>query len=270
MGRAGLCTIAFKQKPLEEVLAVAADTGASAVEVWGQPPHVSYPVDRSSLETSRAAAESHGLAIAAFGSYFQPGKPKALEGVTLDIENQVAAAEALGAGLIRIWPGSVEYEDSDEAQRASVYDEIRAFADRAGTAGIGVVLERHIGSLTHGWDAPARVLDEIGHPNVSLNYQIPYPVPVHEYGERSVDDYSQLLPRSRHAHIQNYLETPDGSLSRTLIDRGVVDYSQLRTVAEECGYDGYLMVEFAAEIRGGMSVVEAVAADIAYLDSLFG
>ncbi len=268
MGRAGLCTIAFKTRPLFDVVSIASDVGASTLEIWGQPPHVDYPLDMTALESVRSAAERKGLAFSVFGSYFQPGKTVAFNGVVLTVDNQVAAAEALGASFIRVWAGSKNPVEVTAKEKAKWYDEIRRFACAAAEAGIDTVLERHTGSLTHGWDAPARVLAEIDHPHVFLNYQIAYPMPTREYRVRSVEDYTRLLPLSRHAHLQNYRETSDGSLVRTLLDRGIVDYGRLGLVARRSGYGGSFMVEFPAEIREGMTAMEAVASDIAYIESL--
>ena len=266
--KAGLCTIALQETPLVEVIRIASDAGASAVEVWGQPPHVSYPVDRSALESARNEAVRTGVEIVAFGSYFQPGKEVAYDGVRVDVQNQIEAANALGARLIRIWAGSATYDETREVERHAVYDSIRAFGDKAGTAGMGVVLERHSESLTHGWDAPLQVLDEIARRNVSLNYQIPYPESVDAYKERSVNDYRTLLPRSSHAHLQNYTVTNEDGLIRTLLKDGIIDYSELGQAARVAGYDGCFMVEFPAEARGELSIVEAIADDVAFIESL--
>jgi sugar phosphate isomerase/epimerase len=270
MKRAGLCTIAFKTRAVEDVVSIAADTGASCLELWGQPPHVSYPIDQAELEALGQTAQSRGVPIVTFGSYFQPGKDVVFDGVAVTIENQVLAASRVGATLIRIWPGSKDPAGATANEKRRWYEEIRRFADAAAEAGIDTVLERHSGTLTHGWNGPFEALGEIDHPHVHLNYQIAYPMPVNEYPEHSVADYLRLLPLSRHAHIQNYIETPAGPLKRTLLDRGVVDYSRLGTACTEADYPGSLMIEFPADIRGGMNAVDAVAADIAYLDSLGG
>ena len=268
MARAGLCTIAFKATPIEEVISIAADAGASCLELWGQPPHVAYPIDNGALEALGQNAQSKAVPIVVFGSYFQPGKDVVYDGIEVTVENQVAAAASVGAKLIRIWAASKDLNEASTDERQRWYGEMRRFADAAGAEGIDTVLERHSGTLTHGWDAPTEVLAEIDHPRVFLNYQIAYPMPVGDYSRRCIDDYTRLLPLSRHAHIQNYIETPAGPLKRTLLDRGVVDYSKLGVACREADYRGCLMIEFPADIRGGMNAVAAVAADIAYLGAL--
>jgi sugar phosphate isomerase/epimerase len=36
----GLCTIAFREKPLEDMIDIAADYGFDGIEIWGQTPHM--------------------------------------------------------------------------------------------------------------------------------------------------------------------------------------------------------------------------------------
>ena len=39
----GLCTIAFRDRPLEEVISIADDYGFDGIEIWGQEPHMPAP-----------------------------------------------------------------------------------------------------------------------------------------------------------------------------------------------------------------------------------
>lgn len=274
MGRVGLCTIAFKELAINEVIAIAARTGAEAIEVWGQPPHVAYPLDYRQLEATRLEAERNKLDLAVYGSYFRPGKSEVFDGVAVDAENQIDAARILGARIIRIWPGNDNPGVVGAKAELSIIDDIRRFADAAANAGIETVLERHNNTLTHGWDAPEKLLDRIAHDHVFLNYQIPYPMPEAEYAERSIEDFRKYLPLSRHAHIQNYHQSPSGELERTFLEHGVVDYRELGTAVEDSGFRGYLMIEFSALSsdesgdRTHTELIEAVGTDIDYLDSL--
>lgn len=52
----GVCTIAFKQKPIDDVLSLAAAAGADGVELWGQPPP--RPVPHRSRELPTYPKES--------------------------------------------------------------------------------------------------------------------------------------------------------------------------------------------------------------------
>ena len=261
--RVGVCSIAFKERSAADALRAIAAAGADSVELWGQPPHLPYPVDEAWCADLREQASEMGLSFSALGSYYCPGSHPAYDGHPVTKENQLAAARALGAPIVRIWPGSAARRDTEPAERKRLYAEIRNFADAAGDAGILVVLERHVGSLTEGWDAPLTVLDEIGHANVALNYQVVYPAPREDLTTRAVPDYRRLLPHARHAHLQNYVAAAGDRPPRTLIADGVVDYGELGAAARESGYDGSFMIEFPADERCGMSVDEAVRVDVA-------
>ncbi len=266
--KAGLCTIAFKKKSVDEITGMAARAGADGIELWGQPSHVSYPIEYGELEKTAEKIRSAGMTVCAFGSYFRPGTEVVFDGEEVTPENQVEATRAVGAEIIRIWAGNKEYDIATAEEREIAYAGIREIADLAARHEITVVLERHSGTLTHGWAAPETVLKEIDHPRVFLNYQAVSPASAEELAERSVSDYYSLLPHSRHAHMNNRLETDDGTMERTLLDRGIIDYSDFGDAAAKAGFDGYCMLEFPAEIRGGMSVEESVEADIRYIKSL--
>ena len=261
--RVGVCSIAFKERSAASALRAIAAAGADSVELWGQPPHLPYPVDEAWCAALREQAAELGLSFCALGSYYCPGNHPAYDGHPVTKENQLAAARALGAPIVRIWPGSAARQATEPAERERLYAEIRDFADAAGDSGILVVLERHVGSLTEGWDTPLTVLAEVGHANVALNYQVVYPAPRDELATRAVPDYRRLLPHSRHAHLQNYVAAAGDRPPRTLIADGVVDYGELGAAARESGYDGSFMIEFPADERGGVSVDEAVRADVA-------
>ena len=49
----GLCTIAFQEKPLEEVIDIAADYGFDGIEVWGKPPHLPATTTKVTSKTLR-------------------------------------------------------------------------------------------------------------------------------------------------------------------------------------------------------------------------
>ncbi|MFW5745526.1 MAG: sugar phosphate isomerase/epimerase family protein [Spirochaetota bacterium] len=266
--KAGVCTIAFKDRPLEEALAVIRDAGARGIELWGRAPHL--PADQAGRRALRRRIGEAGLELCALGSYYRP------EGFGGDRRSEpeadpvfvLEAARDLGAPVVRIWAGARDYEACVLDERAAIVEEIRRFADEAAGCGVKVVLERHNGTLTNSWDSAGRVIDEIAHENVALCYQVPYPAPPDELRARTAADIDRLLPLSGHAHLQNYAVASDGTLPRTLLGEGVVDYTPLTAAIARSGYEGWAMVEFVAVERGGRSQAEALAADVRFIDSL--
>ena len=263
----GLCTVAFKERSVREIAEMAAAAGADGLEIWGQPPHIGYPIDSVQCRRVRETVASHGLTICALGSYFQPGKTISFAGVMPDPENQIRLADLLGTKVIRIWAGTANYDDASPEERESVCEAIGDFADAAHKEGMSVVLERHNSSLTNSWTSPAAVLETIARSNVHLNYQVPHPVRPEELAAGAVDDYRRYLKDSAHAHVQNYRARHGETESpiRCYLDEGVADYSGLGDAAAEAGYNGYFMVEFLPDDLEGLTPVEALRRDIDYL-----
>ena len=97
----GLCTIAFQEKPLEEVIDIAADYGFDGIELWGKPPHLPAEYDESYVKNIRDMALRKGLEVSAFGSYVDPLMPLHQK----HFEEAFKVAYDLGTNLVRIWSG---------------------------------------------------------------------------------------------------------------------------------------------------------------------
>ena len=72
MIKIGLCTIAYRELPLEEVLKLAADTGFDGVELWGKEPHMDAAFDADRVKRVRDRVEELGIEVGVFGSYINP------------------------------------------------------------------------------------------------------------------------------------------------------------------------------------------------------
>jgi sugar phosphate isomerase/epimerase len=237
------------------------------------------------MDSTKRMLRDAGLDLVSLGSYYRPESVSSAGGSATgetaggsaasgdaDRETRPAsvlrAAAELEAPLVRIWAGSRNYDEYAPHERESIYDQIRLFADDAAKAGIRIVLERHNKTLTNSWMSAGEVIRAIGHDAVALCYQVPYPVPAAELSTMVADDCTRLLPLCEHAHLQNYTEKPDGSLPRTLLDRGVVDYAGFSAAARAAGYSGWAMVEFIPPERGDLSEDQALSADLDYIRAL--
>ena len=264
----GVCTIAFKDTGIDDVIRIAKEAGADGIEIWGQPEHIQYPVDERVTAAIGEKASMADLEVCALGSYYRPWRSPEYHGVAVNPQNQVRIASLLGTSLVRIWPGSQNFDDCSPEGRKRVYGEIRQFAEVARDAGLKVVLERHSSTLTNSWSSPAAVLDEIRRDNVLLNYQVVYPAGIEDLKSRAVEDYQNYLRVSAHAHLQNYTSDGDGTLCRSFLEDGLIDYSLLDDAAVRAGYTGYFMIEFLPDNLEGLTEVEALRRDIQFLRDL--
>lgn len=265
--KAGLCTIALQKLSVFDAIDAAKKAGAEAVEIWGKPPHMPYPIDMDHCARIRAHAAGQGIVIAAYGSYLNAGNTVEINGVTLTAAGEVSIARALGAPCMRIWPGKKEQKDSTADDIDAVIAAIRSIGDAASAANITVVLERHCGTITSAWGGIDDLMRRIAHPSVHLNYQIPYPASADEYDTRSVRDYTSLLAFAKHIHLQNYIRDTVKNPKRTSLADGIVDYSRFGAAAAAAGYRGYAMIEFLPDNAGhdGSVLLEN---DIRYIKSL--
>lgn len=270
--KAGICTIALQKRTVFEAIDTARRLGAEAVEIWGKPAHTDYPVNKDALARVRDHAAQAGVSIISFGSYYNAGAAVDINGVRLTKETELSIAKALGAKFIRIWAGNKEQKDLSPEIITAIIDDIRAFGDLAGTEGRTIVLERHCNTITSGWDGIDALMKRINHPNVALNYQIPYPAALAEFETRSVADYTALLPYARQAHLQNYLRDPAiRNPKRTLLSDGAVNYTDFGTAAKQANYSGYAMIEFLPDNPSAQSADDIdglLAKDIAFIHSL--
>lgn len=159
--RPGLCSITLRAERADRVAGAAADAGLETVE-WGSDVHVS---DARTAEEVARLTDRYGLAVASYGTYYRLGE-------NMDsFADLLSAAVALGAPRMRVWAGSVEWPDADDAVIAAVVDDARRIGDLAGAAGIRVGFEFHGGTLTSTAESTVALLEAVGHPQVGTYWQ---------------------------------------------------------------------------------------------------
>jgi sugar phosphate isomerase/epimerase len=94
----GLCTIAFRERPLEEVIDIAADYGLDGIEIWGQDPHMPAEYDADYVNKVKDMVSRKGLEISALGSYVNPLMPRYQK----HLEEAFKIAQGLGTNLVRM------------------------------------------------------------------------------------------------------------------------------------------------------------------------
>lgn len=159
--RPGLCSVTFRAETAETVAAAAADAGLESIE-WGADVHAPDP---RTAEQVAALSDRHGLVVASYGAYYRLGENPESFPAVLD------SAVALGAPRIRVWAGSVERHDADDAVVAAVIDDARRVGDLAGAVGVRIGLEFHRGTLTSTAESATQLLKAIAHPQVGTYWQ---------------------------------------------------------------------------------------------------
>lgn len=191
--RPGICSVTFRDRPIEEVAGLAAEAGLACIE-WAGDAHVP-PRDDAAARRAREATLAAGLKIASYGSYLR------FEGEDADVaaegEAVLRAAQTLGAPRIRVWAGRSGSAEVGPRPRAVIVERIRRFADAAAAAGIEVGLEFHGHTLTDEIGSTLQLLDEIGRENVLSYWQPHQDMPIAE----ALGTLRQVLPRTSTIHV---------------------------------------------------------------------
>lgn len=173
--RPGLVSISFRAHLARSVAAAAASAGLECIE-WGGDIHVPHGDIAAAREVAGMTAD-YGLSVSAYGSYLRLGA-RNVDGATVagapetPSHRQVLdTAAALGAPLVRVWPGWKGSGDTSQAERTAIVLEALELAEAAGQAGLKIAFEYHARTLTDTPDSARRLFAETRHPAVATLWQ---------------------------------------------------------------------------------------------------
>lgn len=172
--KTGLTSVTFRQKTMEEVVALASLGGLCAIE-WGGDIHCP-PGQLQRARVAREATEKAGLTVSSYGSYYPLGQDPSGKAFNPVLQT----ALVLEAPVIRIWAGSQPSRLVSPDQRQTLAKEARTLCDLAGEKGIVVGFEYHHGSLTDEAESALRLVEDIDRPNCKLYWQEDYTLPFQE------------------------------------------------------------------------------------------
>lgn len=199
----------YQHQPFERFLDDAADLGREHLELWGIAPQLHIPhLSDAGARAVRRAVESRGLTVRCLTpeqvaypvNLASPDTRLRAESVAMFRRAAELAAE-LGAAFLLLTPGrGFESEPVAGAWRRSA-DAIGEICAYAGTLGVSCVLEslqRVESNLVNDARTLARMIDEVGAPNLGAVLDT---VAMAAAGE-GVDDYFDALgDRVRHVHL---------------------------------------------------------------------
>lgn len=257
--RAGIATIALRRYDVFHALDLAAEAGFEGVELWGKPPHTPEEFDEDHLKRIRDRARSNGLVVHMFGSYARPGLPDFEQ----KSEDAVRAARVLGARRIRVWAGSKEPAEADDEMWEMVCGSLREFALKAESEGITLAAETHSGTLAATPGGCLRLLEQVGAPNLKLNFQVVDP------RNPDLDRTVELIgDHVVNVHAQNYRPSAidKDKMEISCISEGVIDYERLAELLSRRGFTGFIEVEFLkGEHVSEEIMLESLSRDAAFL-----
>ena len=231
----GLVSVTFRQLGYEALIDLAAEAGLAAIE-WGADVHVP-PGDEAQALCVAEATRAAGLAVSSYGSYLR--MPTATEA---EVAAAMDAAAALGAPMVRIWPGahnrpSASYSVEERVAVASAIDSAAAIANARGLA---LGLEYHPGTLTDELASSAALVEAVAAPNVYLYWQ-----PSPGIAEAAADaEIAALGPHIAHLHVFEW----DADKTRYPLADGFARWKRWIDAIPQGRWMGprYAMLEFVA------------------------
>jgi len=261
----GLCTIAFREKLLEDALNIAQQIGFDGVEIWGREPHISEAYDDRRVRAARKMVESRRLEVAMFGSYLRLGAPPPDEEEEVTMEAALQTTQSLATPICRVWAGNVPSRQATKEQWRKAVEELQRACAMAANLDVVLAVEMHSGALTDTASSTLRLFKDVGAGNLKVNYQA-------SFGKGSEDAYGRLravLPHVVNVHAQNYRPgraNRDGRLELVSLAEGLVDYKRVLKMLSAAGFQGFVEVEFIPP--SAANKVKALARDYEYLRSL--
>ncbi len=254
--RVGLCTIAFSERPLEEVLELAAKTGFDGVELWGKPDHLPLTRSDAAVTAVRDKIKAVGLKGCVYGSYVCLGDGQEAEAKNKDFDRTIRFATLLGAPIVRIWAGTKNSELLNRDEWARIVDDGKRFCERAEKAEVILALEMHPNCATNKARATVELIRQVGSTNLRANYQV------------IEDEDSYERARIAAPYVVNvHAQTLSKGKERPLLSEGTVDFNKIYEIFKPYGFKGYFEIEF---VRGRTyeEKIAALAADFKYLRSV--
>jgi sugar phosphate isomerase/epimerase len=229
----GLVSVTFRQLTPEEIVPLVTRAHLRSIE-WGGDVHVPHG-DVARARHVRALTESAGLTCCSYASYYRLAHP---DPVNPPFETVLDTALALGAPLIRVWPGTLGSAEATPEYRAQVTADARRICDLAQSAGVRVAFEYHTRTLTDTNESAQRLLHDIAHPNLDLLWQ---PTPGMDPATR-LAGLRLALPHLANLHVYHYTGTAYAPLADIS-----AEWSRYFAAARTTGRDHHCLLEFVRD-----------------------
>lgn len=257
--RASMCSIAWRNDPIESVAPRVAAAGYAGIEVWG--PHV----DRWVAEGGRPAELAQrlsdlGLAVPMVSAYYDLVRDP--EGSVETARRTLDYCGALGSPLMRMFTRGGNSADASIGVWRAVVAGLRRLCAMAAERGVDLALETHDGHLHDTTDSTLRLIRQVGMPNLGVNLDI---CNLFVRGEDTVAALKRFEPYLRILHLKNSRFEDGEWQSGIPLGEGAMDYGVFLRALAETRYGGYVSIEWFGPDPDGAAVSE-----LAYLRTVLG
>jgi len=262
-----LCTIAFRERLLEDAINIAQQIGFDGVEIWGREPHISENFDERRVRAARKMIEDRNLTICGLGSYlrFSGSAPTEDDEDSPDLASVLHTARVLGAPIVRVWAGSSPSSKARKRDWNLCVQELKGACEKAANVGAEIAVEMQSGTFADTAASANRLLDDVSAPNLKLNYQPSNGLPP----ENPVKRLRSVVNRLASVRVRNYdrlISDPEERQHIVPLAEGVFDYRELISILRKADFQGYLSVE--AISAKASDKIDALKAEYEYLRAL--
>jgi len=184
----GLCSVTFKEKTAEEIIALTKEADLEAIE-WSSKSHVPETDVKYAKDVADRMKEA-GLQTSSYGTYYRLGAHE-------DFEPYIEVAKVLGASIIRVWAGEKGSDETDAKYRQEIVEDARRIGELAAKEGLSISLEYHAKTLTDTPESAVKLMEEIDSSDVLLYWQPAETLSV----EERLDSIPKLAPWLTNVHV---------------------------------------------------------------------
>jgi 3-dehydroshikimate dehydratase len=191
-----VCTISFRHQliSLEQLALWARSQRFQGIELWGV--HAKNLGERP--ERGIAWLRANGLGVPMVSDYLplRGDRHRAID----KAEVLCRLARVWSAGKVRTFAGDAASSSVSPDERASWVARLREFCDVAAAHGIFLVVETHPNTLADTPESTLRLLAEVSHPALRLNFDV---IHVWESGADPLRFFREVESHVAHVHLKN-------------------------------------------------------------------
>ena len=262
MVKISLCSIRFREQPIEQVVKQTAQLGYDGTEIVID--HLeNYLKRKGELESLRDFVHSQGLEMPIISPAFNFIGTAEERKESIDKAYRcIGYAEMLGASLIRTFVSNVGSAEATESQWNQCVSALKEISAAAYAKGIAFAIETHPQQLMDTVQTTLELIGRVNSPGLQVLLDI-----WHLFNEGEADPIKALhtlYPYTVHIHAKNMIRHPEGN-KIVYFEEGDMNYPSFLEVLKSTDYDRFLSVEWF-----GQEPWAAAEHELAYLRRFLG
>lgn len=251
--RFAVCSIAWRDKAIEDVIPVIAETGYEGIELWG--PHIEQYAERRSVDDLRRLLDIAGLTVPMISPYLNLADD--VEAGLETAKRYIEYAKRLGAPLIRVFVGGGDSALAKHAVWERTIQALKQVCAWGAERGVAFAFETHQHHLHDTTESTLRLIRQVGSENLGVNLDIHN---LFDMGEDPQLAWRRLLPHVRIMHVKNGRYVDGKLVYGVPLASGNMDYAPFLHEVCASNYGAYMSVEWF-----GQDQAKSVAHELTYL-----